>query len=63
MSVARCLLEGFDVVAVDAGDEVDAGAFCERCHDLAGEIMAPLAKGAGVHLVARVDGYHVEPLE
>ncbi len=30
---------------------------------LAGEIMAPLAKGAGVHLVARVDGYHVEPLE
>jgi phosphohistidine phosphatase SixA len=30
---------------------------------LTGEIMAPLAKGAGVHLVARDDGYHVEPLE
>jgi hypothetical protein len=29
---------------------------------LAGEIVAPLAKGAGVLLVASDDGYQVEPL-
>jgi hypothetical protein len=30
---------------------------------LTGEIVAPLAKGAGVLLVAAEDGYSVEPLE
>jgi phosphohistidine phosphatase SixA len=30
---------------------------------LTGEIVAPLAKGAGVRVVARDDGYGVEPLE
>jgi phosphohistidine phosphatase SixA len=29
---------------------------------LTGEIAAPLAKGAGVRVVARDDGYQVEPL-
>ena len=30
---------------------------------LTGEIVAPLAKGAGVRVLAGDDGYHVEPLE
>ncbi len=30
---------------------------------LTGEIVAPLAKGAGVHVVATDDGYEVDPLE
>jgi hypothetical protein len=30
---------------------------------LTGEIVAPLAKGAGVRVVAGGDGYAVEPLE
>ena len=30
---------------------------------LTGEIIAPLAKGAGVRVVARDDGYQVEPLD
>jgi broad specificity phosphatase PhoE len=30
---------------------------------LTGEIVAPLAKGAGVRVLADVDGYQVEPLE
>jgi phosphohistidine phosphatase SixA len=30
---------------------------------LTGEIVAPLAKGAGVRVLARDDGYQVEPLE
>jgi broad specificity phosphatase PhoE len=30
---------------------------------LTGEIVAPLAKGAGVRVIARDDGYQVEPLE
>ena len=30
---------------------------------LTGEIVAPLAKGAGVRVVAGDDGYQVEPLE
>jgi hypothetical protein len=31
------LFEGFDLVAFVAGDEADAGALCERRHDLAAE--------------------------
>jgi broad specificity phosphatase PhoE len=30
---------------------------------LTGEVVAPLAKGAGVHVVADPDGYRVEPLD
>jgi hypothetical protein len=30
---------------------------------LTGEIVAPLAKGAGVRVVANDDGWKVEPLE
>jgi hypothetical protein len=35
--VWQCLLEGFDLVAVVAGEDADAGALCERRHDLASE--------------------------
>jgi hypothetical protein len=31
------LVEGFDLVAVVAGDDADAGALGERRHDLAGK--------------------------
>ena len=30
---------------------------------LTGQVVAPLAKGAGVRLVAKDDGWQVEPLE